>query len=109
MVQCARGDQDSIEQLLDLGVTGLRFVEYLADEVYWSLDLVHVSDLLALDDDGSTDYPIGGRNVKQQSLAFLGRRQDRRRCKKLLELCKSSVIFLRPLKLLLCLEEFEEW
>jgi hypothetical protein len=74
MVQCARGDQDSIEQLLDLGVTGLRFVEYLTDEVYWSLDLVHVSDLLALDDDGSTDYPIGGRNVKQQSLAFLGHR-----------------------------------
>jgi hypothetical protein len=65
--------------------------------------------LLALDDDGSTDYPIGGRNVKQQSFAFLGRHQDRRRCEKLLELCKSSVSFLRPLKLLLCLEEFKEW
>jgi hypothetical protein len=88
---------------------GLRFVEYLADEVYWSLDLIHVPDLLALNDDGSTNYLIGGRNVKQQSLTFLGRRQDRGRCKKLLELCKSSVSFFRPLKLLLCLEEFEEW
>jgi hypothetical protein len=58
MAQFARGDQDSIEQLLDLGVTGLRFVEYLADEIYWLLDLVHVPDLLALDDDGSTDYPV---------------------------------------------------
>jgi hypothetical protein len=34
MAQFVRGDQDSIEQLLDLGVTGLRLVEYLTDEVY---------------------------------------------------------------------------
>jgi hypothetical protein len=33
MAQFVRGDQDSIEQLLDLGVTGLRLVEYLTDEV----------------------------------------------------------------------------
>jgi hypothetical protein len=31
-------------------------------------------NLLALDDDGSADYPIGCRNVEQQSLTFLGRR-----------------------------------
>jgi hypothetical protein len=73
---------------------GLRLVQYLTDEVHWSLDLIHVSDLLALDDDGSTDYPIGGRNVEQQSFAFLGHRQDMRRCEKLLELCKSNVSFL---------------
>jgi hypothetical protein len=109
MVQFARGNQDSIEQLLDLGVTGLRLVEYLVDEVHWSLDLVHMPNLLTLDDDGSTDYLIGGHNVEQQSLAFLGYYQDQRRCEKLLELCKSSDSFLQPLKLLLCLEEFEEW
>jgi hypothetical protein len=103
MTRFARGDQDSIEQLLDLGVTGLRFVEYLANEVYWSLDLIHVPDLLALNNDGSTDYPIGGRNVKQQSLVFLGHCQDRGRREKLLKLCKSSVSFLRPFKLVLCL------
>jgi hypothetical protein len=51
-------------------------------------------DLLAFDDDSSTDYLIGGRDVKQQSLAFLGHHQDQRRCEKLLELCKSSVSFL---------------
>jgi hypothetical protein len=90
MAQFARGDQDSIEQLLDLGVMGLRLVEYLADELYWSLDLEHVPDLLTLDDDGSTDYPIGGHNVEQQSLAFLGRRQDRRRCKNYL--CSTKVV-----------------
>jgi hypothetical protein len=57
---------------MDLEVMGLRLV----DEVYWSLDLVHMPDLLALDNDGSTDYPIGGRNVEQQSLTFLGHHQD---------------------------------
>jgi hypothetical protein len=64
MAQFARGDSDSIEQLLDLGVIGLGLVEYLTGEVYWSLDLVHMPDLLALDDDGSADYPIGCRNVE---------------------------------------------
>jgi hypothetical protein len=68
MAQFVRGDQDNIEQLLDLGVMGLKLVKYFADEVYWSLDLVHMPDLLRLDDDGSSDYPIGGRNVEQQSL-----------------------------------------
>jgi hypothetical protein len=84
MVQFARGNQDGIEQLLDLGIMGLRLIEYLTDEVYWSLDLVHMPDLLALDDDGSADHPIGCGNVEQQSLAFLGRHQDQRRCEKLL-------------------------
>jgi hypothetical protein len=68
-----------------------------------------MSNLLTLDDDGSADYPIGGRNVEQQSLAFLGHRQDQWRCEKLLELYKSSVSLLRQLELLLCLEEFKEW
>jgi hypothetical protein len=34
------------------------------------------ADLLALDDDGSADYLIGCGNIEQQSLAFLGHRQD---------------------------------
>jgi hypothetical protein len=34
MAQFARGDQDNIEQVLDLGVMGLELVEYLTDEVY---------------------------------------------------------------------------
>jgi hypothetical protein len=74
MVSFTRGDQDNIEQLLDLGVSGLGLIEYLVDEVYWSLDLIHMSDLLALDDNCSANYMIGCRNVEQQSLAFLGRR-----------------------------------
>jgi hypothetical protein len=34
MAQFARGNQDGIEQLLDLGVMGLRLIEYLTNEVY---------------------------------------------------------------------------
>jgi hypothetical protein len=34
MAQFMRGNQDGIEQLLDLGITGLRLIEYLTDEVY---------------------------------------------------------------------------
>jgi hypothetical protein len=41
------------------------------------LDLVHMPELLALDDDGRTDHPISCRDVKQQGFAFLGCREDR--------------------------------
>jgi hypothetical protein len=34
IAQFARGDQDDVQQLLDLQVTGLGLIEYLADEVY---------------------------------------------------------------------------
>jgi hypothetical protein len=87
---------------------GLGLIEYLADEVYRLVDLVHMPDLLTLDDDGHADHPVGCRDVEQQSFAFLGHRQDRRGCDKLLELYKSSVSFLRPLELILRLEELEE-
>jgi hypothetical protein len=87
---------------------GLGLIEYLADEVYRLVDLVHMPDLLTLDDDGRADHPVGCCDVEQQSFTFLGRCQDRRRCDKLLELCKSSVSFLRTLELLLRLEELEE-
>jgi hypothetical protein len=64
MAQFVRSDKDSIEQLLDLGIMGLRLIEYFADEVHCSLDLVYMLDLLALDDDGSTNYPISCSNVE---------------------------------------------
>lgn len=64
IVQLARGDQDSIQQLLDLWIPGFGLVEDVANEVYWSLDLVHVTDLLALDDNGCTNHPISCHDVK---------------------------------------------
>jgi hypothetical protein len=79
VAQFMRGDQDSIQQLLDLQIAGFGLIEDLANEVYWSLDLVHIPDLLALYDDGRIDHPISCRDVKKQSFAFLGRRRDQRR------------------------------
>jgi hypothetical protein len=108
MAQFVRGNQDGVEQLLDQRVTGLGLIEYITDELYWSLDLVHMPDLLALDDDGGADHPVGCCDVEQQSFTFLGHRQDQRGCEKLLEFCKSNVSFLRALELLLRLEELEE-
>jgi hypothetical protein len=46
MVQFARGDQDSIQQLLDLWIVGFGLIEDLTNEVHWLLDLVHMPDLL---------------------------------------------------------------
>jgi hypothetical protein len=54
MAQFARGDQDSVQQLLDLRIAGFGLVEDLANEVYWSLDHVNMPELLALDDAGRT-------------------------------------------------------
>jgi hypothetical protein len=109
MVQFARGDQDSVQQLLDLRIAGFGLIEDLASEVYWSLDLVHMLDLLVLHDDGYTDHPISCHDIKQQGFAFLGCCQDQRRCEKSLELYKRCISLLRPFELLLCLEELEKW
>jgi hypothetical protein len=76
MAQFVRGNQDGIERLLDIGVTSLGLIKYLTDEVYWSLDLVHMPDLLALNDDGSADYPVDCHDVEQQSFTFLRHCQD---------------------------------
>jgi hypothetical protein len=45
-------------------VTGLGLIEYLVDEVYWSLDLIHMLNLLALDDYGRADHPVGCHDVE---------------------------------------------
>jgi hypothetical protein len=64
MAQFARGDQDSVQQILDVWIAGFGLIEDLANEVHWSLDLVHMPDLLALDNDGRTKNPISCRDVK---------------------------------------------
>jgi hypothetical protein len=58
-------------------IVGFGLVEDLINEVYWSLDLVHMLGLLMVDDDGCTNHSISCRGVKQQGFAFLGCRQDR--------------------------------
>ena len=56
--------QYGIDQFLNLWVPSLGFIEYLTDEIDWSLYLVGVARLIALDHHGSGDHPISCCNVK---------------------------------------------
>ena len=48
---------------MNLRVTGLGVGQYLADEVYWTLDLKGVSLFLPLYYQGGTDHLSGGRYI----------------------------------------------
>ena len=65
MVELAGCGQDCIQQLLDLGVPSLGLIQDLADEVNRSLDLVHMSSLLALDNDSRANNLRGRSDVDQ--------------------------------------------
>ena len=62
--------------VLNLWVPGLGFIEYLTDEIYWSLYLIDVVGLVALDHHGSGDHPISCRNVKQEGFVFSGSSEE---------------------------------
>jgi hypothetical protein len=49
MPQFSRGDQYGIDQLLNLAIPSLGLVKYFTYEVDWSLNLVDMVGLLALD------------------------------------------------------------
>ena len=57
--------QDCVQQLLDMGVLSLGLIQDLADEVNRSLDLVHMSSLLALDNDSRANNLRGRSDVDQ--------------------------------------------
>ena len=59
-------------------VPSLGFIEYLTDEIDWSLYLVDVAGLIALDHHGHGDHSISRRNVKQEYFIFSGSSEDRR-------------------------------
>ena len=70
--------QYGIEQFLNLWVPSLGFTEHLIDEINWSLYLVDVVGLVALDHYGSGDHSISCRNVKQEGFVFSRSSEDRR-------------------------------
>ena len=59
-------------------VPSLGFIEYLTDEIDWSLYLIGVARLIMLDHHGSGDHLISCRNVKQEGFVFSGRSEDQR-------------------------------
>ena len=78
MFQLSGCYQYGVDQFLNLWVPGLGFIEYLTDEIDWSLYLVDVARLIALDHHGSGDHSISCRNVKQEGFVFSGSSEDRR-------------------------------
>jgi hypothetical protein len=71
-------NQDGVDQLLNLRVSGLGFIEHLADEVNRALDFIHVAGFLTLDHNDYGDHAIGGRNV-EKNVVFLRGYKDWRR------------------------------
>ena len=55
MAELARRDQNGIYQLLDLRITSLGLIKYLAYEVYWTLHLVGMPSFLVFDDNSYAD------------------------------------------------------
>ena len=78
MFQLSGCNQYGVDQLLNLWVPGLGFIEYLIDEINWSLYLVDVAGLVALDHHGGGDHSISCRDVKQEGFVFSGSSEDRR-------------------------------
>ena len=76
MLQLASGEDYSIDQLLDLGVTCFGFREHLTDEIDRPLDWQRMPLLLPFDHHSCTD-DLGRRgNVKEQWLCGLRWDQD---------------------------------
>ena len=55
MVEFARRNHGGIQQLLDLRIMSLGLIENLADEVYQTLHLIGVPNLLVFDHNGHVD------------------------------------------------------
>ena len=69
-----------MQKLLSLGVANFGVGEYLTDEVHWSLDLQGVSQLLPLDNEGSTHNVVACRDVEEEGFSPFGSDEDWGRC-----------------------------
>ena len=65
-MQLPLGDQDGIQELLDLRVVSLGVRQDLANEVYGALHFEGMSLFLPLYHQGGTDHLRGGHNIEQK-------------------------------------------
>jgi hypothetical protein len=82
MFQLSGCNQDGIDQLLNLGVSGFGLVKYLTDEVNRALDFINVVGFLTLDHDDYGDHAISGRDIEKKGVISLRSSKDWRRGKK---------------------------
>ena len=66
VMQLPPGDQDDVQELLDLGITSLGIRKDFANEVYGMLHLEGMSLFFAFYHQCGTDHLRGGHNVKQE-------------------------------------------
>ena len=64
MAQLPLGNEDGVQELLDLGVAGLGIGQDLANVVYGTLHFEDMSLFFLLYNQGSTDHLCGGRDVE---------------------------------------------
>jgi hypothetical protein len=63
VAQLPLGDEDSVQELLDLWVACLGVRQDFTDEIDWTLDFEGVTFLLPFHFDGGTHYLSSGSNV----------------------------------------------
>ena len=71
MTQLPLGDEDGVQELLDLGVAGLGIGQDLANKVHKALYFEGMPLFFLLQHHGSTDHLHGGRNIEQKRF-FIG-------------------------------------
>ena len=99
------GDEDDVQEFLDLGVASLRIRQDLANEVYGTLYFEGVSLFFSLYHQGSVDHLRGGRDVEQKRFPVGRRDQDRGHHQKLLDRVKCLLGLGRPFEMVGLLQE----
>jgi hypothetical protein len=66
--QLSFGNQDGVQELLDLRITGLGIGQDLADKINRVLHLESVPCLFSLYNQSSADHFRGGRDIQQEQL-----------------------------------------
>ena len=83
VTQLRFGDEDGIQELLDLEVAGLVIGQDLTNVVYGTLHFEGVSLFFLLYHQGGADHLRGGRDVEQKGFSLGGRNYDWGLCQEL--------------------------
>ena len=85
VTQLPFGDEDGVQELLDLGIAGLGIGQDLANVVYETLHFEGVSLFFSLYHQGGTNHLRGGRDVEQKWFPIGREDQDQGLHQKLLD------------------------
>ena len=109
VMQLSPGDQDGIQELLDLGVASLGIGQDLANELHGTLFFEGVSLFFPLYRQGSADHLHGGRNVEQKRFPIGRGDQDWGLHEELVDLVKCLLSLESPRKPASLLQKPVQW